>query len=281
MNRNPTPARAQPLAAPHVPWRAPAAIGVVVYLLGAIFHEAIGHGLAALALGLHPTLVSSVELSVNLVGAAAWKARTVAAAGCGGNLVLAALARLGWRTARRAPAPARFFWWLLATANVLVPGGYLMVMTLPGIGDWGDFVHGLPRPLVWKLALTALGVAISIYGLLWGARTLTALLPSAGRRGGGRGFRLVLPPYLAGSLVATLAGALNPTSPKLILISAMAASFGGTSWLLWAGALAGARPGGAEPGSPALRWQPHRAWLVAGGVAAAVYIAVLGPGLPR
>lgn len=260
-------------------WPALAAIGLTASLLGTIFHEALGHGLAALAVGLHPSRVSSVDLVVSFLGEPLWKVRLVAAAGCLGNLVLAALAMAGYRLAARRAAATRFFLWLLAATNLLSPGGYLMVLAVPGIGDWGDFVRGFAHPWAWKIALTLLGIATSLLGLAWGSRQLATFLPP--KHSFRDGFRLALIPYLAGGLIATLAGVFNPTSPLLILTSAMAASFGGTAWLLWIGSIAGRRPGLAAPGSPALRWERSPAWLGAGAAAAVVYVAVLGPGLPR
>ncbi|MGH9542196.1 MAG: hypothetical protein ACRD2H_09970 [Terriglobales bacterium] len=280
MHPNPAAHRGKtPVGVPSPTGPALAAIGVTAYLLGTIFHEALGHGLAALAVGLHPSRVSSVDLAVSFLGAPPWKVRIVAAAGCIGNLVLAALAMTAYRLAVRRGAATRFFLWLLATTSILSPGGYLMVLAIPGIGDWGDFVRGFAHPWAWKIALTILGVAISLLGLVWGSRQLATFLPP--QHSFRDGFRLALIPYLAGSLIATLAGVFNPTSPLLILISAMAASFGGTAWLLWVGSIAGRRPGLAAPASPALRWERSAAWLWIGGAAAIVYVGVLGPGLPR
>lgn len=266
-------------------WPAVVAIALTAYLAGTIAHEVCGHGLAALAVGLHPTRVSTVDLEVSFAGAAAWKVRVVAAAGCAGNLVLAAIAMAALAWARRARTSVRYFLWLLATINILSPGGYLMVLALPGVGDWGDFVRGFTHPLVWKLGLTALGVLISLAGVRWGADHLREFGgEEAGRPR--RLFRLALVPYLAGGIVETLAGALNPTSPMLILISAAAASFGGTCWLLWAGSRAAgaarAEAAAATARKEARPWsRPDWTWRAIGLAALVVYFAVLGPGLPR
>ena len=254
-----------------------AAVAVVAYLCSVVTHEALGHGLVAILLGLHPTRVSSVDLEVSFLHVPLWKMRLVSAAGCAANLLLAAFAMVAGRFSTRRSAATRYFLWLLATIDLLIPGGYLMVLTFPGIGDWGDFVRGLSHPTLWKSGLTLLGIAISFYGLRWGVRHLEPFLGGPYSRR--RAWSLTLVPYLAGSATNTLAGVLNPTSPWLILISAAAATFGGTSWLLWIGALAARRR---QP-EPALQnlLARDRGWLVAGAVSLLIFFLVLGPGLPR
>lgn len=258
-------------------WLTIAAVAIVAYLCGVVAHEAFGHGLAAVLLGLHPTRVTSVDLEVSFRHVPLWKVRVVSAAGCVANLVLAALAMTAGHFAARRSAATRYFLWLLATLNLLVPGGYLMVMTFTGIGDWGDFVRGLSHPLIWKSALTLLGIGISFFGLVWGLRNVEPFLGGARHRQ--LAWTLTLIPYLVGSTTSTLAGALNPISPRLILISAAAASFGGTSWLLWIGGLAARKKRPTpEPGNLLVR---DRRWLAAGIVGLLIFFLVLGPGLPR
>jgi hypothetical protein len=254
-----------------------AAVAITAYLCSVVMHEACGHGLVAILLGLHPTRVTSVDLEVSFRNVPLWKMRAVSAAGCAANLVLAALAILASRFAGHRSAATRYFLWLLATIDILSPGGYLMALTFPGIGDWGDFVRGLRYPLAWKSGLTLLGVAISFYGLRRGARHLRPFLGGPFHRR--RAWNLTLVPYLAGATANTLAGALNPTSPWLILISAAAASFGGTCWLVWIGSIA-ARSTAPQPvAENALTRNPF--WLAAGAVSLGIYFLVLGPGLPR
>lgn len=254
-----------------------AAIAISAYLCSVVMHEAGGHGLTAILLGLQPTRVSTVDLEVSFFQVPLWKVRLVAAAGCGANLILAGLAMIAGSLAARRSAATRYFLWLLATINILIPGGYLMVLTFPGIGDWGDFVAGLTQPLLWKIALTLIGVGLSLYGLRWGVRHLEPFL--GGPLGRRRAWNLTLLPYLAGSATDTLASVFNPSSPWLILISAAAASFGGTSWLLWLGALA-ARRQLPLPGPRNLLMRDNR-WLAAGGGSLVIFFFVLGPGLPR
>jgi hypothetical protein len=255
------------------------AIAIVAFLISTVAHEALGHGLVSLLVGLHPTRVSSVDLEVSFTGIPAWKVRVVAAAGCVANLVLAGIAITLLRVLRTETPTTRFFLWLLGTNNLLIPGGYMMVLTFVGIGDWNDFVQGLPNMFVWRLGITLLGVIISLAGLFWGARNIDPFLGNQKRVRGRRALTLTLTAYLAGATANTLAGILNPTSPMLILISAAASSFGGTIWLLWINAAIGR----SQPTTPAIALTPQRDWLwiTLGIVALLVYFLVLGPGLPR
>ncbi len=256
-----------------------AAIAIVTYLISTITHEAVGHGLSAILLGVPVQRVTSVDLEANFVGIALWKVRVISAAGCGANLLLAGLAFNTLRiTAIKTPT-IRFFLWLLTTNNLLIPGGYLMVLTFLGIGDWDMFVQGLPNDFLWRVGLTLLGVLLSLAGLFWGGRAIDPFLGREKWLRGKRALTLTLTAYLAGSTANTLAGAFNPTSPTLILISAAASSFGGTVWLLWINAFT--RRVYTNTSEVALVPQRSWHWIVLGVLALLFYFFVLGPGIPR
>ncbi len=256
-----------------------AAIAIVAYLLSTIIHEALGHGLASLLLGLHPTRVTSVDLEVSFTGTPIWQVRFVAAAGCAANIIAALIVLALERFTHKASPATRYFLWLLATVNLLIPGGYLMVLSFAGFGDWHDFVQGISQPFYWQIGLTLLGVIISLSGLYIGVRTLNPFLGIDKDQRLRRARQMILVSYLAGSIVDTLAAVLNPTDPMLILISAAAASFGGTAFLLFIWRLVvNARANTAEVlVTPTRNW----VWIGLGCAALLVYFVVLGPGLPR
>ncbi|MGH2503591.1 MAG: hypothetical protein ACRDID_13875 [Ktedonobacterales bacterium] len=259
-----------------------AAVGVCAYLLSSITHEALGHGLMSLLLGLHPQHVTSVDLSVNFTHVPDWKRRLVDAAGCGAQVILSVLILGLMRLTPRGAPPTRYFLWLLSTINLIIPGGYLMVLSFVPFGDWSDFVQGLSLPFVWQLLLTLIGVALSLAGLFIGARGLEQFAGRASDTANSRRRRrvtLTFVPYLAGSAAMTLSAIFNPDSPLLILISGAAASFGGTSFLML---ICGIHQTPA-PDTPEQPLTPTRDWLwvALGVVALIVYFGVLGPGLPR
>lgn len=256
-----------------------AAIAVVAYLLSVIIHEALGHGLASLLVGLHPTRVTSVDLEVDFTGVVAWKMRFVSAAGCAANVIAALIVLSLQRVTLKASAPTRYFLWLLATVNLLSPAGYLIALSFAGFGDWYDFLQGISYPLYWQVGLTLLGVIIALLGLYVGTRTLDPFLGIDKGQRLRRARKMILISYLTGSIVNTLAAVLNPTSPILILTSAAAASFGGTALILFIWRLVvNARTHSAEvPLTPTRDW----VWIGLGCAALLVYFVVLGPGLPR
>jgi hypothetical protein len=85
-------------------------------------------------------------------------------------------------------------------------------------------------------------------------------------------------PYWTTGILSSIAGALNPVGPLLILLSAAAASFGGKSGLAWMWTLLrGPRIPSSELQMP--RIQRSWGWMVVAIILAIVFIAVLGPGV--
>jgi hypothetical protein len=88
---------------------------------------------------------------------------------------------------------------------------------------------------------------------------------------------LSLLPYLAGGGALVLAGIFNPLGWRLVMISAAAASFGGTSLLAWYPAI----PRKPQPGTsePPLGIGRSTRWILAAAVVLLVFVCVLGPGI--
>jgi hypothetical protein len=85
-------------------------------------------------------------------------------------------------------------------------------------------------------------------------------------------------PYFTDGILSCVAGMFNPVGVILVGISAAAASFGGASGLCWMwNWLKGSRiPTGSFEMAPLTR---SRGWIVAAGILAVLFIAILGPGL--
>ena len=232
-------------------WLTIGAMAAVAYLIAVVTHEALGHGVAALLVGAPVQHVTSLDLATDLSHVGPWQARFVAAAGCLAQFLLASVLWLLRRRWMQASADTHYFCWLLLYINVFIPAGYLMVLSFAPFGDWNDFVQGLPQPVLWRAALTALGLALTLLALFAAARDLAPFLPAEPRARRRRGIALALVPYLVGGAVNTLAGIFNPDSPLLVLTSAAAASFGGTICLFWAGFTAGM----STPNTPTVRRQ--------------------------
>lgn len=251
-----------------------AAIGLAVFGPLTVLHEGMGHGLACIALGSHVRQISTVHLDCDESLLSPWAMRAVFAAGTLANLLLAIAFATAARGSKRAAPSLRYFLWLAAVLNGLSAGGYLMTSPIFGFGDWTGFVEGLSYPWVWRISLSAAGVAIGLVALRLGARTLEPFLGTGDDRRR-RAFALTVTPYLAAGVLGSIGGYFNPRG---LLVMALVASFAGHCWLVWMpfSWLSRTPP----PGEP-LPLPRSIPWIVTGALVALVFIVVFAPGLPR
>lgn len=260
------------------PWTV-GAIAVVAYAVSNLVHEGLGHGGACLLLGGQPQELNAIFFECSLEGLPASARRWLAAGGSIANLVFAALAWGALRTLPSGWGRSRDFAWLMLSVNVLQPFGYLLFSGLGDVGDWAVVVGGLQPALAWRLGLAALGGVL----YFWAAprMLMPGLEPFLGSQPEDRAARsrtLTLLPYLVGGATYVMAGLFNPHGFALVLISAAAASFGGTSLLAWYPRLWARRPP-ASAGGPLLGVPRSSAWLILALVLAGVFVGLLGPGI--
>lgn len=203
------------------------AMAWVVYSISNLAHEALGHGLACVAVGGVPKALNSVYFDCDESQLSLPSRQVIAAAGTVVDLVLAALGALVLRRARG--GLSRVFWWLLATVAGLQAAGYWLFSGLMNVGDWAVVADG---SALGRVLLTAAGLLSYLGVIRFSLLTLNTMI-GAGPDRISRAARLTVVPYLAGSGLLLLAGALNPVSVELVLISAAAAGLGGTSALAW------------------------------------------------
>jgi len=255
-----------------------AAIAVAAFALANVAHEGLGHGGACLLAGGRALALSAIHFDGDLTGLDPAAGKWVAAGGTLANLALGLLAAAALRASRGAPGPARFFLWLSMTVNLLQAAGYWLFSGLARIGDWAEVIDGWTPHWALRLGLTALGGAAYWGVVVLSLRELSPFLgPGPGRWR--RGVPLTVIPYLAGGILYIAAGLLNPVGPLLVLISAAAASFGGTSGLLWMAQLLRNERRFPPHDGPTLRIPRSAAWLAAGVVVALLFVGVLGPGI--
>jgi len=250
-----------------------ASVAIVVYVSGSILHEGVGHGGACLAVGGTPILVSTV----NMVCSGEY--RVVMAGGTFMNVVTAAVFfALGRRTSASAPI-WKYFFWLGMTVNLFCAAGYFAFSGVGGFGDWAMFIQGLGSQLAWRIGLTVFGTVTYLLAAWFSLRELRPLIGSDRNLRYRRAVGLSWIPYFTGGILACIAGAFNPAGLILVVLSAAASTFGGTSGLLWMSEwLKGDTiPQGseAEPAPIPRSW----GWIVIGAIAACLFVAVLGPGL--
>jgi hypothetical protein len=252
-----------------------AAIGVVAYALANLLHEGAGHGWACVLLGGKPQVLSSVhfecgEGTMSVVGR-----RLVSAAGTLVNYLAALVSFVAMKSLRSGRGTFRYFLWLFTTINLLMAAGYFLFSGIGNIGDWAAVFGGLAPAILWRPLLAITGGALYYF---FARRSAEWLRPFAGKDEAqmARAGRLTLIPYFAGGLLYCASGLFNPVGPILIAISAAAASFGGASGLIWLPNFL--RTDAPDPG-PLVEVRRSAGWIVAGIIAAAVFIGILGPAL--
>jgi len=247
-------------------------IGILAYMLGNVLHEGMGHGGACLLVGAKPLVLSSVHFECSL------DSRLVMAGGTLVNLLAGAvLFVLGRLTGPRYPR-LKYFFWISMTVNLFTATGYFLFSGIGGIGDWGAFIQGLGPQWLWRIGLTIFGAVTYLLAARISLLELRPLIGSNKEQRYQRAVRLSAIPYFAGGILMCMAGALNPKGMILILISAAASTFGGTSGLMWA--TDWLNRGTLIPyGPPAEPIPIHKSWplIVAACAIAIAFIGVLGP----
>jgi hypothetical protein len=251
------------------------AIAVVAYALANVAHEGLGHGGACLLAGGRPRVLTSVHFESDEATLTEGGRKFLAAGGTLVNMALGGLSILALRLGRWGEH-ARFFLWLFAVVNLFQAAGYFLFSGLGNIGDWAFVIQGLGPAWLWRGLLAVLG-GLAYYGVARLAASGVARLVGPEDRVA-RARLLAVTSYFAGGLLYCVSGLFNPLGPMLLLISAAAASFGGTSGLMWFHAFLHGRqiPVSTDPPVALAR---RAGWLAAGAVAAAVFIGVLGRGI--
>src|SRR5262249_24142200 len=146
------------------------------------------------------------------------------------------------------------------------------------IGDWSRVIDGFAPAWLYRGGLIVTGYLL--YFVVAPRLLMPPLDPFLGRTAGVREQRaraLSLVPYFAGAVALILAGILNPLGWKLVLISAAAASLGGTSLLAWYPAIP--RAPQRDTREPPLGIARSKSWLLAATITLLFFVFVLGPGI--
>lgn len=205
------------------------ALGVLAFVVANVSHEAVGHGLATLAVGGKVDCITTCY-----VDSSGRYSKWIPAAGGLTNLAVG-LGSLAFLRLRPHLRPIlRYFFILVAAFNLFFAVGYPAYSGLARFGDWAGVIAGLNPSWLWRVLLVAVAVAgyyasmrllIEPMAPFAGAAENEGAMPSAP----GRIREITLIPYIASMVVACLAASLNPKGPMQILTSglpAAAAAFG-------------------------------------------------------
>jgi hypothetical protein len=237
-------------------------MAIITTGLAVLLHEGVGHGVTAWLRGDIPTQLTSNHLSTLRPD------RWVDAGGTLVNLAAGALSLLAARAAGTR-ANLRYFFWLLASHNLLPGAGYFMFSGIIGFGDWQEVIRGLPHYAAWRIGMSIFGIAFYAFVALLLAVAIRPFCPQ--RSTYNTVGRL---PYLAACFFSCVAGAFDPLGLKLFLVSTVPAAFGGSSGMLWLDSMMPRQ----QPPQPLIVHRQPVLW-VAASIFAAVFIAIIGRGI--
>jgi len=245
------------------------AISIVAGILTNILHEGVGHGLTALLTGVKSGVLTTVAWS------SASDTRLVAAGGTLVNLAAALLFWLALRSVKLASMSMRYFLLITCAFNSFTGTGYFFFSGVTNFGDWAAVISGLPLHWLWRALLVVVGAAsYFIAAVVVGIGLVRYVgIPRHQQR---RLRKLTIVPYLTSILLASVAGLLNPLGIKLLWESALPATAGGQSGLLW---LQYYIPRHTEPKRTPEQLARSYVWIGVAAVLGVVYVVVLGRGI--
>ena len=248
------------------------ALGVLAFILADTAHEALGHGLATMAVGGKPILLTSSYFSTS-----GHYSRWIPAGGGIANVIFGLLALACTQVTRQAAPALRYFLILLAAFNLLFAAAYPFYSGVALFGDWAGVIAGLTPAWVWRIVLIV--SSVSLYWLFL-SRLAVAIRPFCSLTERARVDRLhhiTLIPFLSAIVIACIAGFFNPRGWINVVTAAApapAASFGITQLDHFRTKLT------SDPSLPLAERIPlSTAWIVAAALAAALFVAFLGPGI--
>lgn len=245
------------------------AISTLAGMLANVLHEGLGHAATALLTGAKSGVLTTVAWSGD------FDSRLVAAGGTLANLAAALVFWIALRRTKGASIYWRFFLLMSLASNLFTGTGYFLFSGVSNFGDWAVVIAGLPVHPLWRALLVLTG-ATSYFGaaLLVGAGLVRYV--GAPRNNQRRLRKLTLIPYLWGVLFSTAGSLLNPIGMQLIWQSALPATAGGQSGLLW---LRYYIPINAAPERTSDSIARNYAWIAAAAVLSLVFTFVLGRGI--
>jgi len=244
------------------------AISVIACILSTMLHEGLGHAATAII-----TLHAS-GLLCSLAWSSPQDSRLVEAGGPLVNLIAALIFWLLLRAGRNASPALRFFLLIAMSFNLLSGAGYFFYSGVTNFGDWAMVVQGLSPHWLWRTGLVVLGVT-SYYGaiLLIGSNLVRRM--GVAQTDAHRFRRLLWLPYFSAIFIDGVAGLFNPIGMQYVFLSALAATAGGNSGLLW---LRYYIPRNIQPSRAQIIPRSYT-WIAVATVLAVIFITVFGPGI--
>jgi hypothetical protein len=169
----------------------------------------------------------------------------------------------------------RYFLLITCTFNLFTGTGYFFFSGVTDFGDWAAVISGLHPHWLWRALLVIVGASSYFAAAVVVGIGLVRYV-GIPRHQQGRLRKLTIVPYFSGILLAIVAGLLNPLAIQLLRQSALPATAGGQSGLLW---LQYYIPRGTEPRRTGEQLVRSYLWIGVSAVLALVYVVVLGRGV--
>jgi len=245
------------------------AISLIAAILANVLHEGLGHAAIALLTGAKTGILSTVAWSSDL------DSRLVAA---GGTLVNLAAGGVSWttlRSVRSASVQLRFFLLLCVAFNLFVGTGYFLFSGVTNFGDWAVVIAGLPAHWLWRTVLVVVGVS-SYYAAALVVGVGLVRYVGVPRNELRRLRKLTFIPYFSSIVLLSAGGLLNPIGIQLMWQSALPATAGAKSGLLW---LRYSIPSGTVPVRGSEGIDRNYAWVALALALSIIFVFVLGRGI--
>jgi hypothetical protein len=200
------------------------AIATLAYIIQAVLHEALGHGLTAWLSGAHQITVSTVALQSDN------SSRLISAAGTLANLLFAVLFFLLLLKPERYMPTVRYFLIMLLAGNLFTGTGYFFFSGITNFGDWAQVIEGMQPHWAWRVGLIMVGLTSYYASMLLVASKLRPFVNREPNSGRIRGLTWI--PYVTEGVLAAIAGALNPAGLFYVVASALPSTLGANAGLL-------------------------------------------------
>ena len=250
-------------------WLTVCAISVLAGILANVLHEGLGHAATSLLTGAKSGVLSTVAWSSD------YDSRLVAAGGTLANLVAALVFWIALRSAKNASVRWRFFLLTSLAFNLFDGTGYFLFSGFTNFGDWAVVIADLPPHWLWRVLLIIIGISSYFGAALVVGRGLVRYV-GVPRNEPRRLRKLTLLPYLTSIVLATASGLLNPIGLRLMWQSALPATAGGHSGLLW---LKYYIPQASAPERSSGAIGRNYAWIAVAAALSIPFIFVLGRGM--
>jgi hypothetical protein len=256
------------------------ALSTLAYTIAVLLHEHLGHALACVSLGGHPSELGAYYVNCQYANMPDLSIRLVALAGPIVSLITGVIGLLVLDRIPQGFSHLRYWIWLFGTISLMTATGYLLFSGITGLGDFGTSRDGtlyLTQPeWLWRLASVVIGGAGYALVIYFSLRKMDKLIGGGGTERVARGQTLALTSYLTGAMMAVLIGLLNPQGIVIVLISAVASTLGGTSGLVWMMQMLDRKK--ASSNSPLLLAR-NWFWICTGFIVTMLYAIIFGPTL--